>query len=82
MDLWPRRSPTQEQLNVVTRSRDQQAASVHHRHCRPVAAGFLAAMLGAIVLAVVGFAPIEVVHNAAHDTRHAAGFPATDPCGP
>ena len=35
----------------------------------------LAAMLGAIVLAVVGFAPIEVVHNGAHDTRHAAGFP-------
>ena len=50
-----------------------------HRRRRPVAAGFLAAMLGAIVLAVVGFAPIEVVHNAAHDTRHAAGFPATDP---
>jgi cobalt transporter subunit CbtB len=22
-----------------------------------------------------GFAPIEVVHNAAHDTRHAFAFP-------
>ena len=72
-DLWPRQSPTQEQPNVVTRSRDQQAAlsiTASAGHSLPA----LAAMLGVIVLAVVGFAPIEVVHNAAHDTRHAAGF--------
>jgi len=23
----------------------------------------------------VGFAPIEVIHNATHDTRHSTGFP-------
>lgn len=35
----------------------------------------LAVMLGVMVLGLVGFAPIEVVHNAAHDTRHSTGFP-------
>ena len=34
-----------------------------------------AAALGLIVLWAVGFAPIETVHNAAHDTRHAMAFP-------
>ena len=32
-------------------------------------------LLGLIVLSIVGFAPIEVIHNAAHDTRHSSGFP-------
>lgn len=36
----------------------------------------LAAMVfGFFVVAVVGFSHLEVVHNAAHDARHAAGFP-------
>ena len=35
----------------------------------------LAVMLGVMVLGLVGFAPLEVVHNAAHDTRHSTGFP-------
>ncbi len=30
---------------------------------------------GAIVLFAVGFLPMEVAHNAAHDTRHALAFP-------
>lgn len=34
-----------------------------------------AAALGFLVLAGVGFAQVEVVHNAAHDTRHSNGFP-------
>jgi Probable cobalt transporter subunit (CbtB) len=29
----------------------------------------------AVLLGVIGFAPIEVVHNAANDTRHAVAFP-------
>ena len=34
-----------------------------------------AALLGFVVLIAVGFAPIEVIHNATHDTRHSTGFP-------
>ncbi len=34
-----------------------------------------AALFGVSVFMAVGFAPIEVVHNATHDTRHSTGFP-------
>lgn len=33
------------------------------------------AALGLIILLAVGFAPLEVIHNATHDTRHSSGFP-------
>jgi len=36
---------------------------------------FASAMLALVVLSAVGFAPIEVIHNATHDTRHSSGFP-------
>jgi cobalt transporter subunit CbtB (proposed) len=36
----------------------------------------IAAMaFGLIVLFAVGFAPMDVAHNAAHDARHAHAFP-------
>jgi cobalt transporter subunit CbtB len=38
-------------------------------------AAIFAAFLGGILLWGVGFSHIEVLHNAAHDTRHSAGFP-------
>lgn len=43
-------------------------------------AGRLGSALSAILLGLglilaVGFAPVEEIHNAAHDTRHSAGFP-------
>lgn len=34
-----------------------------------------AMLLGALVIGVAGFSHTELVHNAAHDTRHSAGFP-------
>ena len=34
-----------------------------------------AAILGFIIMIGVGLAPIEVAHNAAHDTRHSFAFP-------
>lgn len=37
--------------------------------------GFAALLLGSALIFLVGFAPIGAVHNAAHDTRHAAAFP-------
>jgi cobalt transporter subunit CbtB len=38
-------------------------------------AALLAATLGLALLFVSGFAPAEVLHNAAHDWRHANNFP-------
>lgn len=35
----------------------------------------LAMTLGLFVIGMVGFSHIDVVHNAAHDVRHANAFP-------
>ncbi len=40
--------------------------------CLPALAVFL---FGVVVLYAVGFSDIPRAHNAAHDTRHASGFP-------
>ncbi len=36
---------------------------------------FAAAALGLVILFGVGFAPMDMAHNAAHDTRHSVAFP-------
>jgi len=36
---------------------------------------FTAFCFGAIMIFAVGFIPTAEIHNAAHDTRHTAGFP-------
>ncbi len=41
----------------------------------PRAAAGLAIGLGLMMIIGAGFAPLEAVHNAAHDTRHAFAFP-------
>ena len=38
-------------------------------------AAALAAVLGALIVGIVGFAPLDVLHDAAHDVRHTNGFP-------
>jgi cobalt transporter subunit CbtB len=38
-------------------------------------AAVMAAVLGVFVIWGIGFAPIGVLHNAAHDTRHSMAFP-------
>jgi cobalt transporter subunit CbtB len=35
----------------------------------------MAVCCGLVIVGFVGFSPLEVVHNAAHDTRHANAFP-------
>jgi len=50
--------------NVVIVSAAQQTAPA-----------VVAILLGLFFLLGAGFAPIEAVHNAAHDTRHAFAFP-------
>ncbi len=34
-----------------------------------------ATALGVVILFMVGFAPMNIAHNAAHDTRHSVAFP-------
>ncbi|MBY2994174.1 CbtB-domain containing protein [Rhizobium leguminosarum] len=34
-----------------------------------------AVFFGLVIVGFVGFSHIEIVHNAAHDTRHANAFP-------
>ena len=42
---------------------------------RHMVAGAVCLFLGLFMLAGVGFAGPQLIHNAAHDTRHAVGFP-------
>jgi cobalt transporter subunit CbtB len=42
---------------------------------RQMAAGLICLFLGLFLVAGVGFAGSAAVHDAAHDTRHAIGFP-------
>jgi cobalt transporter subunit CbtB len=41
----------------------------------PVIAAAMAALLGGFLIWAVGFSHIDVLHNAAHDTRHSMAFP-------
>jgi cobalt transporter subunit CbtB len=40
-----------------------------------LAAAVFGSLLGAFILMGVGFANADLVHNAAHDSRHANSFP-------
>ena len=40
-----------------------------------MAQSMAALVFGVLILFAVGFAPMDVAHNAAHDTRHALAFP-------
>jgi cobalt transporter subunit CbtB len=40
-----------------------------------LAAAMMSAILGLVIIWGVGFSHIDVVHNAAHDTRHSNAFP-------
>lgn len=57
------------------------AQSISAQHAVPVtapaslAAAVTALLLGALILFGVGFAHPILAHNAAHDARHAQGFP-------
>jgi cobalt transporter subunit CbtB len=55
------------------------AHTIDQARARPaqasVAAAFAAFTLGALLVFGIGFSHPELIHNAAHDTRHATGFP-------
>jgi cobalt transporter subunit CbtB len=37
--------------------------------------GIAAILLGTLFIGVTGFAPLQALHDAAHNTRHAVSFP-------
>ena len=58
-------------INTSTTTSAVQSLSVSQR----IIAGSLALMLGLTLLVGTGFAGDFRLHNGAHDTRHAMGFP-------
>ncbi|MGH6854283.1 MAG: CbtB domain-containing protein [Aestuariivirga sp.] len=40
-----------------------------------IAAGLVCVFIGATLMFTVGLSHMSLAHNAAHDTRHAIGFP-------
>jgi len=61
-------------VTIATSSSAQAGAPPVARRSA-VAAALGAAVLGVVILFGLGFSHISVAHNAAHDARHAAGFP-------
>jgi cobalt transporter subunit CbtB len=56
-------------------SSSTHVASVPSARRRALAGPLAAAILGAVVIWVVGFSRVEAIHNVAHDTRHSHAFP-------
>ncbi len=50
-------------------------AAAPARTASNVKAAVMASVLGLALLYGMGFAPMEALHNAAHDSRHSASFP-------
>jgi cobalt transporter subunit CbtB len=53
----------------------QAALPVAGSRASDIAQALGAILLGLFVIGMVGFAHLEVVHNAAHDVRHSNAFP-------
>ena len=60
-----------QNLNVQKHAIAQSEACRHEKFT----ASIIALILGVFMIIGVGFAPMEIVHNAAHDTRHSLSFP-------
>ena len=62
-----------QQARAISQSLDQPAGGVWSLAARWPAVGAL--LFGVTILYFVGFSNFPQAHNAAHDTRHASGFP-------
>ena len=62
-----------QQAQSVNQSLDQRAGGVWTLTAHWPAVGAL--LFGVTILYFVGFSDFQRAHNAAHDTRHASGFP-------
>ncbi len=58
--------------SMHTQTLSGRAASFGTRH---LVSALSAMLLGLALVLTVGFAPVQAMHNAAHDTRHSASFP-------
>ncbi len=58
-------------MNTAIQASTVSSLSVSQR----LVAGVLALFMGLLLVGGVGFASDMAVHNGAHDTRHALGFP-------
>lgn len=58
-------------LSASTTVARPQTATAISKHVQALAS----ICFGLVVVGFVGFSHIEIVHNAAHDTRHANAFP-------
>ena len=58
--------------NVNSSSQSSNVAVLAPDRLAPILSAFL---LGVFVIAGAGFISVPAVHNAAHDQRHAIGFP-------
>jgi len=58
-------------MNTQVQTASISSLSVSQR----LIAGVLALFLGFVLVGGVGFASDMAIHNGAHDTRHALGFP-------
>ena len=58
-------------MTTATQTSTTSSLSISHR----LIAGVLALFIGLALVGGVGFASDMAVHNGAHDTRHALGFP-------
>ena len=59
------------EAKVLTQKTEVKSTALSQR----VAAAGFGSLLGAFILMGVGFANADLVHNAAHDSRHANSFP-------
>jgi cobalt transporter subunit CbtB len=59
----------------VHQSTSPVASSVAATRTNAVLQAAMAILLGVFIIGAVSFSHIDVVHNAAHDTRHSNGFP-------
>ena len=57
------------------RPADPDAPAASRARALAILSALAAAALGLVLVCGAGLAPMEAIHNAAHDARHAAGFP-------
>ena len=60
---------------AVTTAQPQSQAGVRPAAASAALPALAAMLLGLLIVGVSGFSQIDVIHNAAHNTRHTNAFP-------